>query len=48
MQRALSGSILFTATLCIALGTFLGCSPEKKYKVLSFFFDGVPMPAGVA
>lgn len=48
MQRVLSGSILFTISLCIAAGVFLGCSPEKKYKVLSFFFDGVPAPAGAA
>ncbi len=35
------------AIFCIAVGSFLGCSPEKRYKVLSFFFDGVPLPRGV-
>lgn len=25
-------------------GTWLGCSPKKDYRVLSFFFDGVPDP----
>ena len=25
-----------------------GCSPEKRYRVLSFFFDGVPDPAEAA
>jgi predicted CXXCH cytochrome family protein len=24
-----------------------GCSPETRYRTLSFFFDGVPTPAGV-
>jgi predicted CXXCH cytochrome family protein len=28
----------FSSFLC-------GCAPEKRYKVLSFFFDGVPNPA---
>src|SRR5512139_3378133 len=23
-----------------------GCSPEARYRTLSFFFDGVPPPAG--
>lgn len=31
--------VLITALLVCA-----GCSPSTRYKVLSFFFDGVPMP----
>jgi predicted CXXCH cytochrome family protein len=47
MQRArLCYHVVFAAVLCIALGSFLGCSPQKRYKVLSFFFDGVPIPQG--
>ena len=26
----------------------IGCDPVTKYKVLSFFFDGVPLPPGMA
>lgn len=26
------------------LGMWLGCTPQKRYQVLSFFFDGVPNP----
>lgn len=30
--------------LCTLVLPWLGCTPEKRYKVLSFFFDGVPDP----
>ena len=31
--------------LCACLfGTYLGCTPDNRYKVLSVFFDGVPDP----
>lgn len=39
--------LVLAAILAIALGGFLGCSPQKRYEVLSFFFDGVPVPQGV-
>lgn len=39
--------IAFTAMLCIGVGAFLGCSPQKRYEVLTFFFDGVPAPGGM-
>lgn len=48
MRRArLLFQVVVPAILCIALGSFLGCSPETRYKTLSFFFDGVPVPKGV-
>jgi predicted CXXCH cytochrome family protein len=35
------------ATLALsALLSYLGCAPDTRYKVLSFFFDGVPSPNG--
>lgn len=46
MQRALSCLVVFAAILCIAIGGILGCSPQKRYEVLTFFFDGVPVPGG--
>ncbi len=37
-----------TVLTCLCCGAVLSCStPEQKYKVLSFFFDGVPRPAGL-
>ena len=38
----------FGAALILASGALLwaGCNVERDYKVLSFFFDGVPEPAG--
>jgi predicted CXXCH cytochrome family protein len=48
MHRArLCNLAIFAAILCIALGSFLGCSQQKRYELLTFFFDGVPAPAGV-
>lgn len=32
---------------CLGLTAWVGCSIDKNYKVLSFFFDGVPDPAKV-
>jgi predicted CXXCH cytochrome family protein len=37
-----SRSILVLAGILL----LCACTPEKKYRVLSFFFDGVPNPAG--
>lgn len=48
MQRErLSYLGAFAAVLCIGVGAFLGCSPQKRYEVLTFFFDGVPTPGGM-
>lgn len=44
LKSRLWHTIAFAAIFCIALGTFLGCSQDRRYKVLSFFFDGVPAP----
>jgi len=41
MKRA--AHILLCALLLVVVGLY-GCAPETKYKVLSFFFDGVPKP----
>jgi len=30
--------------LWLCVGTWAGCTPERRYRVLSFFFDGVPDP----
>ena len=32
------------ALTALVSSCFLGCSPDTRYKVLSFFFDGVPKP----
>jgi predicted CXXCH cytochrome family protein len=38
-------ALLTLAALAICFAAFeLGCTAEKRYKVLSFFFDGVPDP----
>src|SRR5437868_12147121 len=42
--RRWRGSCLIAAALLCLLALFVGCSTEKRYKVLSFFFDGVPNP----
>jgi predicted CXXCH cytochrome family protein len=41
-----SAEIWCLLTLGLVLGAIVwsGCSPEKNYEVLSFFFDGVPDP----
>lgn len=36
--------ILLTLSFCVAA---LACSPSARYRVLTFFFDGVPAPEGV-
>jgi predicted CXXCH cytochrome family protein len=33
-----------TAIVGLSLAVWVGCSPEKHYQTLSFFFDGVPDP----
>ena len=40
----------FMAVLAVScmLAVWAGCTPEKKYEVLSFFFDGVPNPSDTA
>lgn len=42
MQRLLKSHLAIGIVLLLTAGTFLGCSPEKRDKVLRFFFDGVP------
>ena len=43
-NRRWRGSCFITTALFCLLALFAGCSSEKRYKVLSFFFDGVPNP----
>ena len=43
-NRRQGGSICTCIVLFLTLVLFGGCSSEKRYKVLSFFFDGVPNP----
>ncbi len=38
------GPVLSGSLLLLAITLFLGCTAERRYKVLSFFFDGVPDP----
>ena len=35
------------ACVCTAAMLAMGCNPTARYKVLSFFFDGVPIPQSV-
>ena len=37
--------VLFVLFFLIASTLVTGCAAEKRYEVLSFFFDGVPTPA---
>lgn len=48
MRRALQGFrvVPALAALLVASG-LLACSPMTRYKVLNFFFDGVPPPPGM-
>lgn len=46
MPRAARRSLAVAALLCLAPALF-GCAPGTRYKILSFFFDGVPPPEGV-
>jgi predicted CXXCH cytochrome family protein len=43
-QRGWWRSIAIVLGMLAASVVWLGCSPKKHYKVLSFFFDGVPDP----
>lgn len=43
---ALRGSVLAVVVLAVIIG-ILGCDPKTKYKVLTFFFDGVPPLPGM-
>lgn len=39
------GRVIFVGVATVVLlAVYVGCSPEKDYETLSFFFDGVPMP----
>ncbi len=38
------GKIHMLSILFITTTYFMACTPKKSYKVLSFFFDGVPIP----
>jgi predicted CXXCH cytochrome family protein len=42
MARADACGLL--AALLVIATAVIGCTPEKRYKTLSFFFDGVPSP----
>jgi hypothetical protein len=37
-------AVALVALVVFAVIALAGCSPQRKYKVLSFFFDGVPDP----
>ena len=47
MKRRLRHVLLFGAAGLLAALVVAGCAPASRYRVLSFFFDGVPVPAGV-
>lgn len=38
------GPVFYGLLLVLAIIMIVGCTPERRYKVLSFFFDGVPDP----
>jgi predicted CXXCH cytochrome family protein len=40
-------SAVVSAVLFVGGAVYSGCSPQTRYDVLSFFFDGVPPPEGV-
>jgi predicted CXXCH cytochrome family protein len=39
------GAVLYLALWCLAAVIAGGCDPGTRYRALSFFFDGVPLPA---
>jgi predicted CXXCH cytochrome family protein len=39
-----AGILSITLASCLALSLLAGCEGKNSYKVLSFFFDGVPSP----
>ncbi len=41
-------AVALAAGLCIVVAFWAGCSEERNYQTLSFFFDGVPDPHAVA
>lgn len=47
-SRAKSRRLLLFAAACLIPCLWLGCSVQKHYDILSFFFDGVPDPAMLA
>ena len=47
-SRAATSVLLSAGTLVVVVLLAVGCSQMTQYRVLSFFFDGVPPPPGVA
>ncbi|MFO8015057.1 MAG: cytochrome c3 family protein [Phycisphaerae bacterium] len=45
--RRVAWSAVASIVLAGAAAVYSGCSPQTRYEVLSFFFDGVPPPEGV-
>jgi hypothetical protein len=43
-DAALMKSLLFVGISLLLLSLAYGCSTKSNYKMLSFFFDGVPDP----
>lgn len=37
-------SLSAVVLLTVIVGSWTGCSPERRYRVMNFFFDGVPDP----
>lgn len=42
--RRIGRTVGVVALCCLLLGLWAGCSAQKRYRVLSFLFDGVPDP----
>ena len=40
--------VIMLIPLAVAAACWVGCSVEKDYKILSFFFEGVPTPEELA
>ena len=48
MKAAATRVLLTLAALLLIVPAGPGCAPATRYRVLSFFFDGVPLPEGMA
>ena len=46
MSSTTTRALLALATLLLVVSAGHGCAPDSRYRVLSFFFDGVPPPEG--
>ncbi len=46
MKSSATRVVLILAVLLLAVPAGPGCAPATRYRVLSFFFDGVPPPEG--